>query len=260
MSTVAATALANRSLRTIRAVRVPPPPPPLRPANPAQELEFLADTSVISGATLAQLLALLPAEMSSLTAPVAKSTAVALIPKPTAPVAAQHFLPIAQPPPPSYTPTPSPVISVAEALWAFPGTEAGDLSFQAGDKLEVLEKVKDDWWKGRIVGREATGLFPSSYVREVQVLKEKPPLPNLPPRGGATTSSSYGPGGNPMTDVAHGTSVFEAQQQEESAKKPLLGKNGEKFGKKLGNAAIFGAVSSCFCVRKGCVEGCVLMN
>lgn len=46
-----------------------------------------------------------------------------------------------------------------------------------------------------------------------------------------------------MTDVAHGTSVFEHQQQEEAAKKPLLGKNGEKFGKKLGNAAIFGAVS-----------------
>lgn len=48
-----------------------------------------------------------------------------------------------------------------------------------------------------------------------------------------------------MTDVAHGpnTSVFEQQQHEEAAKKPLLGKNGEKFGKKLGNAAIFGAVS-----------------
>lgn len=160
----------------------------------------------------------------------------------------QRFLPIAQPPPPPppaptaappyYTPTPA--LSLAEALWAFPGTEPGDLSFQAGDKLEVLEKVKDDWWKGRIVGREPTGLFPSSYVRETQILREKPALllPSLPPR-----AAGYGPGGNPMTDVAHGTSVFESQQQEEAAKKPLLGKNGEKFGKKLGNAAIFGAVS-----------------
>lgn len=145
------------------------------------------------------------------------------------------------------------MLSLAEALWAFPGTEPGDLSFQAGDKLEVLDKVKDDWWKGRIAGREATGLFPSSYVREVQVLKEKPALPNLPPRSAA----AYGPGGNPMTDVAHGTSVFDAQQHEEGAKKPLLGKNGEKFGKKLGNAAIFGAVSlvsACVCVEM-CVCG-----
>lgn len=52
-----------------------------------------------------------------------------------------------------------------------------------------------------------------------------------------------------MTDVAHGgpgpsTSVFQQQQQEEEAKKPLLGKNGEKFGKKLGNAAIFVSVPS----------------
>lgn len=56
-----------------------------------------------------------------------------------------------------------------------------------------------------------------------------------------------------MTDVAHGTSVFEHQQQEEAAKKPLLGKNGEKFGKKLGNAAIFGAVS--FRCWSACVWG-----
>lgn len=141
------------------------------------------------------------------------------------------------------------MLSLAEALWAFPGTEPGDLSFQAGDRLEVLEKVKDDWWKGRIAGREPTGLFPSSYVRETQILREKPGLPSLPPRAG------YGPGGNPMTDVAHGTSVFESQQQEEATKKPLLGKNGEKFGKKLGNAAIFGAVSRvlriCVCVCEG---------
>lgn len=152
------------------------------------------------------------------------------------------------------------MISLAEALWAFQGTEAGDLSFQAGDKLEVLDKVKDDWWKGRVAGRDATGLFPSSYVREVQVLKEKPALPNLPPRSGG--GGAYGPGGNPMTDVAHGTSVFDAQQHEEGAKKPLLGKNGEKFGKKLGNAAIFGAVSpvfafACVCV---CVWRCVWLT
>lgn len=102
----------------------------------------------------------------------------------------------------------------------------------------MLEKVKDDWWKGRVAGGNGEiGLFPSSYVKETRVLagREKAPLPNLPPRAG---SSGYGPGGNMMTDVAHGNSG----QQQQGDKGGLAGKNGEKFGKKLGNAAIFGAV------------------
>ncbi|KAL0639399.1 protein that induces appearance of [PIN+] prion when overproduced [Maublancomyces gigas] len=236
MSTAAITAaIANRSIRTIRA-----------------ELEFLADTAIISSTSLSHILSLLPAEQSARSPPISTAAAAGPVPKSTTPAVShptftpppstntpQRVLPVAPVAPPSYTPTP--VISLAEALWAFSGTEPGDLSFQAGDKLEILEKVKDDWWKGRVVGSEHTGLFPSSYVRETQVLvaqKEKPPLPSLPPRN---NGGGYGPGGNPMTDVAHGTSVFEHQQQEEAAKKPLLGKNGEKFGKKLGNAAIFGA-------------------
>jgi hypothetical protein len=133
--------------------------------------------------------------------------------------------------PPSYTPT-ALVISLAEAKWSFNGIEAGDISFAAGDIIEVLEKIKDDWWKGRIRGGNGEiGLFPSSYVTETAVLaKEKAPLPSLPPRTG------YGPGGNMMTDVAHGGGEGEKKQQ------GVVGRNGEKFGKKLGNATIFGAV------------------
>ncbi|KAH8147986.1 uncharacterized protein LAJ45_08088 [Morchella importuna] len=239
MSAATATALANRSIRTIRA-----------------ELEFLADTAIISPSALSQILSILPAESTTrcpptpAAGPAPKSTTPAVsyptFSPPPQPQQQQQHLPIAPSAPPSYTPTPL-VLSLAEAQWAFNGTEAGDLSFEAGAKLEVLEKVKDDWWKGRVVGGDGTaGLFPSAYVRETQVLAtapsgdvKKPALPSLPPRG----YGGYGPGGNMMTDVAHGpsqsTSVFEQQQQEE--KKPILGKNGEKFGKKLGNAAIFGA-------------------
>ncbi|KAI5853256.1 SH3 domain-containing protein [Morchella snyderi] len=235
MSAATATALANRSIRTIRA-----------------ELEFLADTAIISPSALSQMLSLLPAESTTrcpptpAAGPAPKSTTPAVSyptfsPPPQPPQ--QQLLPIAPSAPPSYTPTPL-VLSLAEAQWAFNGTEDGDLSFDAGAKLEILEKVKEDWWKGRVVGGNGTtGLFPSAYVHETQVLAaadaKKPALPSLPPRGYV----GYGPGGNMMTDVAHGpsqsTSVFEQQQQEE--KKPILGKNGEKFGKKLGNAAIFGA-------------------
>jgi hypothetical protein len=152
--------------------------------------------------------------------------------------------PTPPPPPPSYTPT-ALVISRAEALWDFNGSEAGDLSFGAGDTIEVVEKVKDDWWRGRVLGTSEIGLFPSSYIRETQQMSVGgggAGVPGLPARkeGGY---NGYGPGGNMMTDVAHaGPSSSGAVQNgggggeyEQAEKKSALGKNGEKFGKKMGN-------------------------
>jgi hypothetical protein len=112
------------------------------------------------------------------------------------------------------------VLSRAEAVWAFNGSEAGDLTFAANDVIEVVEKVKDDWWRSSEIG-----LFPSSYVKETSILAGRggPPLPGRKEGGG------YGPGGNMMTDVAHGGGSSEGEKQS------ALGKNGEKFGKKLGN-------------------------
>lgn len=139
-----------------------------------------------------------------------------------------------QQPPPQYTPT-ALVISRAEALWAFPGSEAGDLSFRADDLIEVVEKVKDDWWRGRIAGTTEIGLFPSSYVKETQVLARGPPMLPVRKDGGVAAgggSGGYGPGGNMMTDVAHGGTSSGGDGGE---KQSALGKNGEKFGKKLGN-------------------------
>ena len=110
-------------------------------------------------------------------------------------------------------------------MWAFNGSEAGDLTFAANDVIEVVEKVKDDWWRGRVLGSSEIGLFPSSYVKETSILAGRggPPLP------GRKEGSGYGPGGNMMTDVAHGGGSSEGEKQS------ALGKNGEKFGKKLGN-------------------------
>ena len=141
-----------------------------------------------------------------------------------------------QPPPPQYTPT-ALVLSRAEAQWSFAGSELGDLSFQANDIIEVVEKVKDDWWRGRIAGTTEIGLFPSSYVKETQVLARGPPM--LPGRkdGGVAAGGSaggYGPGGNMMTDVAHG-GASNGGANSGGEKQNALGKNGEKFGKKLGN-------------------------
>ena len=41
----------------------------------------------------------------------------------------------------------------------------GDLSFGAGDRIEIIERSEnaDDWWTGRIDGR--TGIFPGTYTQ-----------------------------------------------------------------------------------------------
>ncbi|PWW75735.1 SH3-domain-containing protein [Tuber magnatum] len=244
MSSTHMAALTNRSIRNI-----------------VSELEFLADTNIISATTLRTIVEQLPEAGAALNISAATLSLPTPAPGPvphTSTPAISHptfspppstktplsgkYLPVAAqappspPPPPSYTPTPL-VLSLANAEWTFVGSEKGDLAFKAGDTIEVLEKVKDDWWRGRIAGGNGEiGLFPSSYVKETRVLagKEKAPLPSLPPRAG---NNGYGPGGNMMTDVAHGNG---GQQQQEGGG-GIVGKNGEKFGKKLGNAAIFGA-------------------
>lgn len=221
-----------------------------------QELEFLAETHVISSAQLAQILTLLPGSAPTAVAALRAQTPALQAPAQSATPAVQHLgftppmsppaatktpahekamLPSAGPPPPSYSPGPL-VLSTAEAQWAFKGSEPGDLSFAAGDVVEVVEKVKDDWWRGRVAGQAGdVGLFPSSYVKERAVLAVGAKVPGLPDRG---AGYSYGPGGNMMTDTAHaGPSGGYEQQQQQDEKKSALGKNGEKFGKKLGNGA-----------------------
>ncbi|KAI5851772.1 hypothetical protein BZA05DRAFT_473926 [Tricharina praecox] len=226
------------------------------------ELDFLVETGVLTSSQMSQILNILP-NPSGVTATLRAQTPATMAPAQSATPAVPHMgftppmsppastktpahekamQPISgptppQPPPPSYTASAG-ILSRAEAMWAFNGSEAGDLSFQAGETIEVIEKIKDDWWRGRVMGQIEIGLFPSSYVKETQVLGNGAgKLPGLPPRK-ETGYSAYGPGGNMMTDVTHGSGSGEYQNEE---KKGALGKNGEKFGKKLGNAAIFGA-------------------
>jgi hypothetical protein len=52
----------------------------------------------------------------------------------------------------------------AIALWDFTGTQPGDLSFRAGDRIELLQSTKN-WWYGRCRNRE--GHFPSNYTQLV---------------------------------------------------------------------------------------------
>ncbi|CAG8485273.1 8103_t:CDS:2 [Diversispora eburnea] len=58
-------------------------------------------------------------------------------------------------------------ISVVEALWDLNGDDEDDLNFKKGDTVEVLEKVNEDWWKGRIQGTNVVGIFPKVYTKEI---------------------------------------------------------------------------------------------
>lgn len=48
------------------------------------------------------------------------------------------------------------------ALYDFTPTEQGELGFQKGDIIRVIESVYRDWWKGELRGE--MGIFPVNYV------------------------------------------------------------------------------------------------
>ena len=66
------------------------------------------------------------------------------------------------PPPPG---RPKPAAEYVTALYDFAGQAEGDLSFAAGDKIEIVKKTESDqdWWTGRLNGYEGT--FPANYTQ-----------------------------------------------------------------------------------------------
>lgn len=55
-----------------------------------------------------------------------------------------------------------------EAKYEFVGTEANDLSLKPGMKIEVLEKLNADWWRGQAVDSGTVGIFPSNYIEVIE--------------------------------------------------------------------------------------------
>ncbi|KAJ9478175.1 Reduced viability upon starvation protein 167 [Pseudozyma hubeiensis] len=72
------------------------------------------------------------------------------------------------PPPPPTKPKPGAALAknYVVALYDYVATADGDLSFNAGDRIEVTERTAstDDWWTGIVNGQK--GVFPGNYVRE----------------------------------------------------------------------------------------------
>jgi hypothetical protein len=128
------------------------------------------------------------------------------------------------PAPPAYpvapAPPTAPPLTYATALYAYNATDAGDLALQANDRIAVTEYMNAEWWKGRNERTKQEGIFPRNYVKVEEKITE-PPAP-----------TNYG---NMPLDVSNGAG---------SAEPGKAGKGqemGKKFGKKLGNAAVFGA-------------------
>ncbi|KKZ67074.1 hypothetical protein EMCG_07245 [[Emmonsia] crescens] len=192
----------------------------------SSELEFLVDIDVITPAQRSAILAQLPSEVQ-LQASVRQS--MADTPPPTSQLSNMRLNekspephPYHDPlPPPAYVSGP-PVLSIASALYAYAPTDAGDLALQPQDRIQVLEHMNNDWWRGRNERTQLEGIFPRTYV---SVIEEKSTIHSPQPVSGY----SHLP-----LEVSHSGSA-------NGGKPSKFEENGKKFGKKMGNAAIFGA-------------------
>lgn len=50
------------------------------------------------------------------------------------------------------------------AAWDFVPSEEDELAMEAGDKIEVISRVDDDWAKGKNTRTGKIGLYPCNYV------------------------------------------------------------------------------------------------
>lgn len=88
------------------------------------------------------------------------------------------------PPDPPQPPAPEPERSQGQffvALFDYQARTAEDLSFRAGDKLQVLDKSHEGWWLARHLekradsaGQQLQGYIPSNYVAEDRSLQAEP--------------------------------------------------------------------------------------
>ncbi|KAF7322102.1 hypothetical protein MKEN_00733800 [Mycena kentingensis (nom. inval.)] len=71
-------------------------------------------------------------------------------------------VPAATSPNPSQHSFESGIITRVRALHPFTPTESGELGFEKGDIIKVVDRGYRDWWRGQLKGR--TGIFPVNYV------------------------------------------------------------------------------------------------
>ncbi|KAG5635482.1 hypothetical protein H0H81_011086 [Sphagnurus paluster] len=165
---------------------------------------------------------------------------------------------VSAPTPPAAPPRPAASSTQqARALWAYNenGQDADDLSFAAGDIIEIIEETNTDWWMGRVNGKQA--LFPSSYVEKI---RSAAPVP-APAPVAATGKTPYRPFGAAMHGVnapppvgagVNTVGLQEAPGTEE--KKSKYGKYGETVCVGIG-ILVFKTPSECVFILDGAFCG-----
>ncbi|KAL2269623.1 hypothetical protein VTJ83DRAFT_1807 [Remersonia thermophila] len=234
----------NRSLRLIK-----------------NELESLLEKGVLSDAAFDSISSLLPAETplsaagrstaataatTTTTTNTTNTTRTPSAPTPT-PLSANvagatnnSSSSSSSPAPPSYAastaPPSKPVLVHARALYRYAATDPRDLSFERDDRVAVHEYMNDDWWLGSNLRTGEEGIFPKNYV-VVDPQGEKQPGPAASP---AAPFPGYP---QPQHAHAHAPGPYAGGPPPEGGehKDSKMAEHGKKFGKKLGNAAIFGA-------------------
>ncbi|KAI0671973.1 SH3 domain-containing protein [Trametes maxima] len=152
----------------------------------------------------------------------------------------------------------------ARAIWAYneDGREPNDLSFSAGETIEIVDETNSDWWTGKARGKQ--GLFPSNYVELLDAgrgpVSPAPPPPSMPmmpsyqPPPGPPQPYGMMPEKAPMYQPPYGgpppgamqpappVQVVQVQQQEqEPPKKNKFGKLGSTMATSAAGGVGFGA-------------------
>jgi hypothetical protein len=121
--------------------------------------------------------------------------------------------------------------------------EPEDCNFEVGDTIAVYEYMNADWWLGKNVRTGKEGVFPVTYV---QVQTNPPPASHYGDEKkndypGMVQQQNQGPPPGPSNPYNSDVPPMQIAEQPSEGKPGKGGEMGKKFGKKLGNAAIFGA-------------------
>lgn len=80
---------------------------------------------------------------------------------------------------PSHTPAPASGAGrnlkgrVVIALYTYQGSEFGDMSFNKGDHMEIIDDTDPDWWVARNQNTGETGHIPRNYVALLSSLESE---------------------------------------------------------------------------------------
>ncbi|KAF8515381.1 SH3 domain-containing protein [Hysterangium stoloniferum] len=200
------------------------------------DIDFLVSQGVLSAADGHLITSKLPSgQVSDLRTMPTPMTSPSPSPFPSAPSlasSARRVVPPPPPPPPTYSSQPQ-----ARAIWAYETQDAGDLSFAAGETIDIVEETNADWWKGRNA-RGETGLFPSNYVEKIAATNAPGAVPALPNRRMVAPISNEKASYDPMVSAPPQPPV---QQQEVPQKKGKFGKYGNTMAHSAAGGVGFGA-------------------